>query len=119
MARREAYTSSTEVKEVGVRQLRVELRRWLEHVRRGGEVVCTSRLTYPEARAALAAARRSGRITAGSHAAAKSALTRRLNGARIVDLTEKIGDRAGGIAEARRLRGSDAVLLACAAAPND
>ena len=42
MARRNVYTK-TGVTEVGIRELRAELRRWLEHVSDGGEVVVTER----------------------------------------------------------------------------
>lgn len=43
MGRRNVYTSRAGIREVGVRELRAELRRWLDHARRGGEIVVTER----------------------------------------------------------------------------
>jgi len=81
------------------------------------DVVLTSRLTYPEARAALAAARRAGRLSDRTHAAAKTELKRRLEASRVIELAEETAFGAGDFAESHRLRGSDAVHLASATAP--
>ena len=85
----------------------------------GADVVLTSLLSYPEARAALARGRRSHRLTQAEHVAAKNALTKYINQTRIIDLTEELAQRAGDLAELFHLRGYDAVHLACAVAPDD
>lgn len=62
------YTKAT-VREVGVREFRAELRRWLEHARRGGEVVVTergrpvARITGPGHRSKMEDLVESGAIT--------------------------------------------------------
>jgi predicted nucleic acid-binding protein len=81
--------------------------------------VLTSRLTYPEARAGLAAARRGGRLSDVAYANAKRVLRRRLQGAQVIELAEEIAERAGDLAESHRLRGSDAVHLASVAEARD
>lgn len=76
----------------------------------------TSRLTYPEARAALAAATRSGRLTRGDHRGVKAELGRRVDEMTIVEATGAIASRAGDLAEAHALRSYDALHLASALA---
>jgi len=76
----------------------------------------TGRITYVEARAALAAAFRNGRFPALAYELAKRRLANRIAEMTVVDVTEHIAGAAGDLAEAHRLRGYDAVHLACAIA---
>lgn len=76
----------------------------------------TSRLTYPEARAALATAMRSRRLTRGGHRKVKQELGRRVDEMTIIEATGDIASRAGDLAEAHALRGYDALHLASALA---
>lgn len=69
-------------------------------------------LIVVEARAALAAAARGGRITARQHAAAKLALAALLGDLYIVEPTEALLASAADLAEIEELRGYDAVHLA-------
>lgn len=75
--------------------------------------ITTSRLTFVETRAALAAARRAGRLTAHGHDAAVDDLvavwTTTLH---IIDLTQAVAADAGEVAETFGLRAADAVHLA-------
>jgi uncharacterized protein len=73
-------------------------------------------LAYPEARAALAAARRAKRLTARAHARAVAALDALTAELVIVGVDEALARRAGEIADERALRGYDAVHLASALA---
>lgn len=73
-------------------------------------------LVYPEARAALAAARRTKRLTARAHERAVAELTALCAELMIVGVDEALAQRAGQIAEERALRGYDAVHLASALA---
>jgi len=78
------------------------------------EAVVTARVTYAEARAALARLRREGGLTV----AALRRLVRELDlewGAySIVDITEPLVRQAGVLAERHALRGYDAIQLAAA-----
>jgi predicted nucleic acid-binding protein len=80
------------------------------------DLLATSRLSYAEARAALAAARRTGRLTSRGLEQAKDALNARFAELDQVDVTAKIVRSAGDIAEQHELRGYDAVHLASALA---
>lgn len=80
------------------------------------DVVVTGRLAYPEARAALAAAGRAGRLSAGGHRAAVGQLQRRWRQLHVVDLDQDLAEAAGDLAERHALRGYDAVHLASALA---
>lgn len=71
-----------------------------------------SRFTYVEVRAALAAARRAGRLTAFEYDRAVDSFDVAWRGFAIVELDEPVGRRAGAIAEAFGLRAGDAVQLA-------
>ena len=73
-------------------------------------------LAYPEARAALAAARRARRLTARAHARAVAALHTLTAELVIVGVDEALAQRAGELADERALRGYDAVHLASALA---
>jgi hypothetical protein len=80
------------------------------------DVALTSRLSYSEARAALAAARRAGRLSARSLEESKRALEDRFSELDPVELTVHIARSAGDLAEKHGLRGFDAVHLASALA---
>ena len=77
-------------------------------------MVATSRVAYPEARAALARRQREAAITRGALARAVSALDRDLRRFVVVELSAKVARRAGELAERRALRGFDAIHLASA-----
>ena len=79
----------------------------------------SSRLLYPEARAALAAAGRAGRLNHGPLAGARAELERLWGGVEGIEPTTEIAQRAGDLAEERGLRGYDAVHLATAEAAVD
>ncbi len=74
----------------------------------------TVRLLYPEARAALARARRDGRLGGRQHRAAVAGLGQLDEQFDHVELTAELAARAGDLAEAEALRGYDAVHLAAA-----
>jgi predicted nucleic acid-binding protein len=78
------------------------------------DVSFTSRIVHPEARAALAAARRAGRIAPRDHATAKRDLDRALSSLRIVELHPTLAIAAGDLAERFALRALDAIHLASA-----
>jgi hypothetical protein len=80
------------------------------------DVSFTSRIAHPEARAALAAARRAGRLTPREHAKAKRDLDRAFSSLRIVELHPALARAAGDVAERSALRTVDAVHLASALA---
>ena len=77
-------------------------------------LVATSRVAYPEARAALARRQREAAITQRALARAVSALDRDLGRFVVVELSAKVAKRAGELAERRGLRGFDAIHLASA-----
>ena len=68
----------------------------------------TSRIAYPEARAALAAARRAGRLTSRDHSTAVRDLDRAMASFRIVELHPALARAAGDVAERFALRALDA-----------
>jgi hypothetical protein len=74
----------------------------------------TSRLTYPECRAALAAAARAGRLTRSALREAKRELERRWRQFVRVEVGESVARAAGDLAEHHALRAYDAVHLASA-----
>ena len=74
----------------------------------------TGRLTYPEARAAFAAAERAGRLTGRQHGAAIGGFHRLWDSLAVVELAPRIASHAGELAARRALRGYDAVHLAAA-----
>lgn len=71
-------------------------------------------LVYPEARAALAQARRLGRLTSAQLRTAVHALDERFPQIDVVEIDEPLAREAGALAEAHGLRGYDAVHLAAA-----
>jgi predicted nucleic acid-binding protein len=74
----------------------------------------SSVLAYPEARAALAAARRARRLTARAHGRAVAELDALNAELVIVGVDAALARRAGELADERALRGYDAVHLASA-----
>jgi predicted nucleic acid-binding protein len=81
--------------------------------------VATSRLAYPEARAALAQAHRMGRMGAAALRRAVTELDGLLDGVDIVEPVAPLVRRAGELAEAQALRAYDAVHLSAAESLND
>lgn len=94
------------VREAGSAQTR-------SHVR-AAEMIATSRVAYPEARAAFARRHREAAITRRALARAVAALDRDLDRFVMVELSAKLALRAGELAERRGLRGFDAIHLASA-----
>jgi predicted nucleic acid-binding protein len=78
------------------------------------DVLVSSQLVYPEARAALAAAERAGRIDAPTHVSAVATLEDLYAQLRTVAVDEPLARHAGDLAAQHALRGYDAVHLACA-----
>jgi predicted nucleic acid-binding protein len=76
----------------------------------------TSRVTFPEARSALAAGQRSGRIGQADLAVAVRELRRRWGEVNIIELDEGLGEAAGDLAERHAMRALDAIHLASALA---
>lgn len=74
----------------------------------------SSRLLYPEARAALAQAARTGRLSRAEHRAAVAELDALVAEFDVVELTAEVAYSAGELAEQHALRGYDAVHLAAA-----
>jgi predicted nucleic acid-binding protein len=85
----------------------------------GADRVVSVRLLYPEARAALAQARRLGRLTPRQLTEAVTGLDARLGELDLVEIDEQLAFRAGALAEAHGLRGYDAVHLAAASRVRD
>jgi uncharacterized protein len=82
----------------------------------GCDAAVSSRLAYPEVRAALVAAGRDHRLDPDARRQAEAAWEDYWAATRAVELTEKIATRAGQLAGERALRGADAVHLASALA---
>jgi len=80
------------------------------------QTVVTSQLTYPEARAALAAARRSGRLDARGHHQSVRRIDGRWAQLTAVDLDAGMAAEAGALAHDHNLTGADAAHLAAALA---
>jgi predicted nucleic acid-binding protein len=78
--------------------------------------VVTGRLLYPEARAALAAAQRAGRLTGRTYASLKRAMEQLWQQTDVVEVSATLAASAGALAERHSLRGYDAVHLAAALA---
>jgi uncharacterized protein len=83
------------------------------------DAVVTTRLAYAEGRAALAAARRMGRLSEQGHQAAKREFERVWRQLRLIELAELVVQAAGDLAEQLALRGSDAIHLASAVLASD
>ena len=78
----------------------------------------SSVLFYPEGRAALAAARRGGRLTAPGYARASAEFESLHAELLVVGIDDRLAHQAGALAERFALRGYDAVHLACALSLN-
>jgi uncharacterized protein len=78
--------------------------------------VTSARLIYPEARAALAAARRAKRLSRHALASALHSLDERFADLELIELTPMVARAAGAAAERYELRASDAIHLASALA---
>jgi predicted nucleic acid-binding protein len=76
--------------------------------------VASSLLAYPEGRAALAAARRSGRLTAAGHRRAVEEFDATCAELHMVAIDERLAAQAGELADRLGLRSYDAVHLASA-----
>jgi predicted nucleic acid-binding protein len=82
-------------------------------------IVASSRLVYPEARAAAAAAHRARRIDARTLRAAVRTIDQLCEQLKTIGLDDALARTAGDLAERHRLRGCDAVHLASAGAIDD
>lgn len=80
----------------------------------GADRVVTSRLVYPEGRAALAQAHRLGRLTRRQLRSAVEELDARYGEIDLIEVDHGLAGRAGQLAEEHRLQGYDAVHLATA-----
>lgn len=80
----------------------------------GCDAAISSRLAFPEVRAALAAAGRDRRLTPEAQHAAEELWDEFWAATRVVQLTDDIATRAGELAGEFALRGADAVHLASA-----
>lgn len=80
----------------------------------GCDTAVSSRLAYPEVRAALAAAVRAGRIDAQDHVVLEQRWQTYWSGVRQVELTTTVASVAGDLCRDHSLRGSDGVHLASA-----
>jgi uncharacterized protein len=85
----------------------------------GCDAALSSRLAYPEVRAALAAAGRNHDLDPDDLADAERAWEEYWAATRPVELTRAVGRRAGELAGLYSLRGADAVHLASALAIED
>lgn len=82
----------------------------------GCDAAVSSRLAYPEVRAALAAAGRNHDLDPAGQAAAENAWEEFWSATRPVELTRAVEQSAGQLAARHALRGADAVHLASALA---
>jgi predicted nucleic acid-binding protein len=71
-----------------------------------------SRIVYPEARAGVAAAERSGRIDAEELMTAVANLEGATRSLHLIDVDSEVAERAGDLAELHGLRAADAMHLA-------
>ena len=85
----------------------------------GAARVMSSVLLYPEGRAALARARRSGRLDNRALRYARDDFERLWRGIDVLDVVEDLATRAGALAEELGLRGCDAVHLSSAETVGD
>lgn len=78
----------------------------------GCDAAVSSRLAYPEVRAALAAAARDGRLEPQAHETAETDWEDFWSATRVVEMSEAVARYAGELAREHALRGADAVHLA-------
>jgi predicted nucleic acid-binding protein len=82
----------------------------------GCDAAVSSRLAYPEVRAALAAAVRDGRLEATACEVAEAGWEGLWSATRVIEMTEAVARNAGELAREHALRAADAVHLASALA---
>jgi predicted nucleic acid-binding protein len=80
----------------------------------GCDAAVSSRLSYPEVHAALAAAARNRQLTSGDRRLAASMWEKYWQSTWPIEITEEIEQHAGQLAGALALRGADAVHLSSA-----
>jgi predicted nucleic acid-binding protein len=80
----------------------------------GADEVITSRISSPEVRAALATARRIGRLDDRDHRRTRTDWARFRRRLRVVELTYELEARAGELTDVHPLSGCDAIHLASA-----
>ncbi len=85
----------------------------------GSDAAVSSRLTYPEVRAALAAAHRNHDLDRNGLTQAEGSWDEFWGATRPIELTPAVGHHAGELAKVHALRGADAVHLASALAMSD
>jgi predicted nucleic acid-binding protein len=85
----------------------------------GADRVVSVRLIYPETRAALAQAKRLGRLTARQLRDAVTEFDSLFEEIDLIEVDDVLARRAGELAEVRQLRGYDAVHLAAAVRVHD
>ena len=85
----------------------------------GCDAAVSSRLAYPEVRAALAAAARAGRVTPSGQRRAETLWATFWRATRAVELTDAVTAHAGELAASYALRGADAAHLASLLAVGD
>lgn len=78
------------------------------------QLIFASRLVYPEVRAALSRARRTGRLAAPDYRFAREDLERRWAKVHVVELDAVLADAAGDVADLFGLRAADSIHLASA-----
>ncbi len=78
------------------------------------DVIVSSRLLYVETAAALAQARRMGRLTEGEHLQGRRRLDQMWSEMDVIEVDEQVVTRAADLAHRRSLRGYDAVHCASA-----
>jgi uncharacterized protein len=83
------------------------------------DAAVSSRLAYPEVRAALAAAGRAHRLAPAEQERAEASWDRLWGTVRMVEFTDSITAHAGELASRHALRGADAVHLASVLALGD
>jgi predicted nucleic acid-binding protein len=84
----------------------------IESLVAGASLVCTSVVTYPEARSALSRLCREGNLTSEEHALTKSNLEDDWPGYLALEVTPEVWRAAGDLAEKHALRGFDSLHLA-------
>lgn len=80
----------------------------------GADVLLCSRVGYPEVRAALASAHRARRLTDDQVQQARGTWEDFWRALRLVELTERVAQRAGDLSEEHALSGADSIHLASA-----
>lgn len=83
------------------------------------DVIVSSRLLYVETAAALAQARRMGRLTEGEHRQGRRRLEQMWSEMDVIEVDEQVVTRAAGLAHRLSLRGYDAVHCSSAEQLND